>query len=88
MYVCSIKTCKKRQQFKSATVQEREDNVTWTEVNKIIYMIGLRRLRHHNQLNDEVIDTFLAHICTQGKSTKGSCIPSPYIESFMGDEFN
>ena len=73
--------------MKNATTQERKDDDKWTEGDKRIYVMALRRLRHHRQLSDEVIDSFLSQICTQDRGIKGSCIPSLYTERFMDDEF-
>ena len=50
--------------------------------------MAFKRLRHNKQLNDEVIDSYLAEICTQDRSIKSSAIPSLYTERFMGDDFN
>ena len=74
--------------MKTATAQEREDYDTLTDGNKRIYVMALRRLRHHKQLNDEVIDTYLSQICTQDTGTKSSCIQSLYTERIMDDDFN
>ena len=49
----------------TATAHEREDDDTWSDGDKRIYVIALRRLKHSKELNDEVIDTNLSQICTQ-----------------------
>ena len=50
--------------------------------------MALKKLRHHKQLNDEVIDTLRAQICSQDRGIKGSGILSLYIERLMDVDFN
>ena len=72
--------------MKTTTTQERKDDDTWTKVEQRIYEMALGRLRHNKQLNNEVIDTYLAQICTQDIGIKSSAIPTLYTEKFMDDD--
>ena len=53
-----------------------------------MYVMALRRLRRNQQLNDKVIDTCLAQICTKHRGIKRSGIAGLYTKRFMNDNFN
>ena len=72
----------------TATSSDERDESTLRLGDKTIYAKSLRRLKHYQQLEDEVIDAYLTIICIQSQGIKSSFIPSLYAQYFINDELN
>ena len=75
-------------EINTTTSSDKTDESTLRLGDKIIYVKSLRRLKHYQQLEDEVMDAYLTKICIQSQGIKSSCIQSLYAQYFMDDELS